>query len=172
MSATPTLSDQNNRSTTERVSGGMTRRAVLLSLAGICSGPPSACTGACDSHSCRRVAPGHASGVGHRTLSGFLPGTFRSAGTGPSWLDNPHADRGRPPAFWRLTEAGQGPPRIDHFGMAVEDFDVDQLIEILAPQGVTRSTRSTTKQWTRRIESCGNAGAPDDAREHSRNPYG
>ena len=40
------------------------------------------------------------------------------------------------PHFLALTEAGSGPPRFDHFGMAVEDFDADRVIEMLTDHGV------------------------------------
>lgn len=40
------------------------------------------------------------------------------------------------PHFLALTEAGSGPPRFDHFGMAVEDFDADRVLEMLANHGV------------------------------------
>ncbi len=45
------------------------------------------------------------------------------------------------PHFLALTEAGSGPPRIDHFGLAVEDFDVDRVVSALASQGVTSGGR-------------------------------
>ena len=41
------------------------------------------------------------------------------------------------PHFLALTEAGSASPRIDHFGMAVEDFDVDRVVSTLAANGVT-----------------------------------
>ena len=43
------------------------------------------------------------------------------------------------PHFLALTEAGSGPTRVDHFGLAVEDFDVDRVAEMLAGHGVTRT---------------------------------
>ncbi len=43
------------------------------------------------------------------------------------------------PHFLALADAGSGPPRIDHFGLAVEDFDVDRVVQILAGHGVTRA---------------------------------
>jgi catechol 2,3-dioxygenase-like lactoylglutathione lyase family enzyme len=42
------------------------------------------------------------------------------------------------PHFLALTDAGSGPPRIDHFGMAVEDFDADRVVRMLADHGVTQ----------------------------------
>jgi catechol 2,3-dioxygenase-like lactoylglutathione lyase family enzyme len=41
--------------------------------------------------------------------------------------------------FLALTEAGSGPPRIDHFGLAVENFDVDRVLGTLSSHGVTRA---------------------------------
>jgi catechol 2,3-dioxygenase-like lactoylglutathione lyase family enzyme len=44
------------------------------------------------------------------------------------------------PRFLALTEAGSAPPRIDHFGMAVEDFDVDRVVRALGEHGVARGS--------------------------------
>ena len=44
------------------------------------------------------------------------------------------------PRFLALTDAGDSPPRIDHFGMAVEDFDVDRVVRILGGHGVTAAS--------------------------------
>ena len=41
------------------------------------------------------------------------------------------------PHFLALTEAGSRPPHIDHFGLAVENFDVDRVVGILANHDVT-----------------------------------
>ena len=48
------------------------------------------------------------------------------------------------PRFLVLAEAGSGPPRIDHFGMAVDiddddDFDAERVVQMLAEHGVTRT---------------------------------
>ncbi|HIF06305.1 MAG TPA: hypothetical protein EYQ64_04955 [Gemmatimonadetes bacterium] len=43
------------------------------------------------------------------------------------------------PHFLALIDAGSGPPRIDHFGLAVDDFDVDRVLGSLASHGVTES---------------------------------
>ena len=73
------------------------------------------------------------------------------------------------PQFLALTEAGADPPRIDHFGMAVEEFDVGRVVRILAGHGVTgadggeglsggaMSVRVTTRGNTREVHM----GDPD-----------
>ena len=45
---------------------------------------------------------------------------------------------GTGPHFLALTEAGSAAPRIDHFGMGVEGFDVDRVLETLEGHGITR----------------------------------
>ena len=40
------------------------------------------------------------------------------------------------PHFLALTEARSGPPRLDHFGMAVDDFRADRVVGALADHGV------------------------------------
>jgi catechol 2,3-dioxygenase-like lactoylglutathione lyase family enzyme len=45
------------------------------------------------------------------------------------------------PHFMALTEAGSAPPRIDHFGLAVENFDVDRVVRTLEAHGVTSGGR-------------------------------
>ncbi len=61
------------------------------------------------------------------------------------------------PHFLALTEAGSAPPSIDHFGLAVDDFDADRVMRTLAahdvtaggrgdgPSGGARRVRSTTR---------------------------
>ena len=44
------------------------------------------------------------------------------------------------PLFLALTEAGSSPPSIHHFGMAVEDFDVDRVVRVLGEHGVTTAS--------------------------------
>ncbi len=41
------------------------------------------------------------------------------------------------PHFLALTQAGSEPPSIDHFGLAVENFDVDRVVRALAGHDVT-----------------------------------
>ncbi len=67
---------------------------------------------------------------------------------------------GEGPHFLALTEAGSGPPRIDHFGLAVEDFDPASVIRALGGHDVTpggqdeglsggpMSVRATTRMGT------------------------
>ena len=45
------------------------------------------------------------------------------------------------PHFLTLTEAGSQPPSIDHFGLAVEDFNVDRVVRALAEHNVTPGGR-------------------------------
>jgi catechol 2,3-dioxygenase-like lactoylglutathione lyase family enzyme len=45
------------------------------------------------------------------------------------------------PHFLALTKAGSEPPRIDQFGLAVEDFDVERVVRALAGHNVTRGGR-------------------------------
>lgn len=47
---------------------------------------------------------------------------------------------GSGPRFMALTEAGSGAPRIDHWGLAVDDFDVDGVVAKLSALGVQRAT--------------------------------
>ena len=49
---------------------------------------------------------------------------------------------GTGPHFLALTEAGSATPRIDHFGMGVENFDVNQVLEILEGHGITEGGSS------------------------------
>ena len=43
---------------------------------------------------------------------------------------------GTGPGFLKLIEAGSAPPRIDHFGVAVDGFDVDEVMRTLANHGI------------------------------------
>ena len=45
------------------------------------------------------------------------------------------------PHFLALTEADSQPPSIDHFGLAVENFDVDRVVRTLAAHDVTPAGR-------------------------------
>ena len=49
---------------------------------------------------------------------------------------------GTGPHFLALTEAGSATPRIDHFGMGVDGFDVDQVLDILEGHGITEGGSS------------------------------
>ena len=70
------------------------------------------------------------------------------------------------PHFLALTEAGSGPPRFDHFGMAVEDFDADRVLEMLANHGVGEAdSGGGLRRWPA-------SRSPDHPREHRRSPYG
>ena len=44
---------------------------------------------------------------------------------------------GEGPHFLALTEAGAGSPRIDHFGMAIEDFDAARIVRLLTDHGLS-----------------------------------
>ena len=69
------------------------------------------------------------------------------------------------PHFLALTEAGSEPPSIDHFGLAVENFDVDRVVRALAEHNVTPGGRGE-----------GLSGGPmrvtfDHKERHTRAPY-
>ena len=50
---------------------------------------------------------------------------------------------GRGPKFMALTPAGMdGTPGVSRFGIAVEDFNADRIVAILAQHGVARATGS------------------------------
>jgi len=47
---------------------------------------------------------------------------------------------GAGPQFLALRQAASGePPRIDHLGLAVDNFDVDRIVRTLAGHGITRA---------------------------------
>lgn len=118
---------------------GLTRRAMLLSLPALAL--------ASRVRGQERVAALRLRGLHQVTLAvsdlerslEFYQGLFGmpvQARTGRAVLlrigDGPH--------FLALTEAGSEGPRIDHFGMSVEDFDVDRVVSMLAGNGVTGAT--------------------------------
>jgi catechol 2,3-dioxygenase-like lactoylglutathione lyase family enzyme len=49
---------------------------------------------------------------------------------------------GNGPQFIGLTPAGSNPPSISHFGLAVDNFDVDRVVHALTAQGVTKAAAS------------------------------
>ncbi len=118
--------------------GGLTRRAMMLSLPVLAVAPRLLAQ--------ERVAPLRVRGLHQVTVAvsdlerslKFYQGLFGmpvQARHGASVLlrigDGPH--------FMKLTEAGSGPPSIDHFGMAVEDFEVERVVAALAGNGITRT---------------------------------
>ena len=46
---------------------------------------------------------------------------------------------GEGPGFLKIMPAGGGPPRVDHWGVAVEDFEVGRVLETLNALGVGRA---------------------------------
>ena len=131
------MSDPIDEPMTAGTVGVLTRRSLLLSLPGLALAR-------------RLVAQGQATPLAIRGLHqvtlavsdlerslDFYQGLFGmsvQARRGGAILlrigDGPH--------FLALTEAGSEPPTIDHFGLAVEDFDVDRVVRTLASHDVTR----------------------------------
>ena len=120
--------------------GGLTRRSLLLSLPGLALARRLLGQ--------RQAAPLPIRGLHQVTLSvsdlgrslDFYQGLFGmsvQARQGGKILlsigDGPH--------FLTLTEAGSEPPSIDHFGLAVENFDVDRVVRALAEHNVTPGGR-------------------------------
>ncbi len=119
--------------------GGLTRRAMLLSLPALAL--------ASRVRAQERVAALRLAGLHQVTLAvsdlersrEFYQGLFGM----PVQASNRRVVLlriGGGPHFLALTEAGSEAPRIDHFGMSVEDFDVDRVISTLADHGVTGAT--------------------------------
>ncbi len=134
------MSDPINQPTPAGTAGVMTRRSLLLSLPGLALA--------------RRVlaqeqaAPLGVRGLHQVTLAvsdlerslDFYQGLFGlsvQARHGRKILlrigDGPH--------FLALTEAGSEPPHVDHFGLAVENFNVDRVLRTLAGHDVTPDGR-------------------------------
>ena len=135
------MSEKINRPVTIPEVGGLTRRTMLLSLPALAL---ASRIRAQERVAEPRVADLRLTGLHQVTLAvsdlerslEFYQGLFGmpvQARKGTSVLlgigDGPH--------FLALTEAGSASPRIDHFGMAVEDFDVDRVVSTLAANGVT-----------------------------------
>lgn len=117
---------------------GITRRAVLLSLPAVAA--------ACRLQAWRPAGPLRVRGLHQVTLA--VSNLQRSVSFYQSLFGMPVQARhgssvllriGDGPHFMALTEAGSAPPRIDHFGMAVEEFDVDRVVESLVGHGVSRA---------------------------------
>ena len=132
------MSGETNDLMSSREGAGVTRRTVLLSLPGLALARRLLAQ--------ERPAPLGVRGLHQVTLAvtdlerslEFYQGLFGmpvQARHGATTLlrigDGPH--------FLALTEAGPGPARIDHFGMALEDFDADRVVRVLAGHGVTRA---------------------------------
>ena len=132
------MSEQIQELLTIETKGGLTRRGLLLSLPGLALAR-------------RLLGQGQAAPLGVRGLHqvtlavsdlerslDFYQGLFGmsvQARQGGRILlsigDGPH--------FLALTEAGSEPPRIDHFGLVMENFDVDTSGSSLG--GAQRDTR-------------------------------
>ena len=134
------MSEQIQELLTIETNGGLTRRGLLLSLPGLAQA--------------RRLlgqaqaAPLRVRGLHQVTLAVSdlersldfyqgLFGMFIQARQGGRILlsigDGPH--------FLALTEAGSAPPSIDHFGLAVEDFDAERVVRALGGHNVTPGGR-------------------------------
>jgi catechol 2,3-dioxygenase-like lactoylglutathione lyase family enzyme len=134
------MKNQNHESVTTRAKGDLTRRSLLLSLPGLVLAR-------------RLLAHEQAAALNIRGLHqitlavsdlerslDFYQGLFGmsvQARQGGKILlqvgDGPH--------YLALMEAGSAPPRIDHFGLAVENFDVDRVVRTLASHGVESGGR-------------------------------
>ena len=134
------MSEQIQELLTIETKGGLTRRGLLLSLPGLALAR-------------RLLGQGQAAPLGVRGLHqvtlavsdlerslDFYQGLFGmsvQARQGGRIL----LSIGDGPRFLALTEAGSEPPRIDHFGLAVEDFDVERAVRALAGHNVTPGGR-------------------------------
>ena len=132
------MSNQTNDPTTESQGGGVTRRALLLALPAFALARQLI---AQEKAVSLRFQALHQVTLAvsdlQRSLDFYqelfgMPVQARHGGTVFLRI-------GEGPRFLALTEAGSGPPRIDHFGIALEDFDVDRIVEILASHGVTQT---------------------------------
>jgi len=132
------VNDPINAPTTMQTGGAITRRSLLLSL--------PAFAVARRLLAAEQAAPLVVGGIHQVTLAvsdlersvDFYQSLFGMAvqtrGGGTVVLrigDGPH--------FLALTRAGSGPPRIDHYGLSVENFDVDRVVRTLASHGVTEA---------------------------------
>jgi catechol 2,3-dioxygenase-like lactoylglutathione lyase family enzyme len=132
------MSDQINDPMPAATAGVMTRRSLLLSLPGLALARRALGQG--------QVVPLGIRGLHQVTLAvsdlerslDFYQGLFgmpvQARQEGKILLrigDGPH--------FLALTEAGPAGPHIDHFGLAVENFDVGRVVRALAGHGVRPS---------------------------------
>ena len=136
----PNMSDPIEGPATAGTAGLMTRRGMLLSLPGLALGHRLLGQG--------QAAPLRIRGLHQVTLAvsdldrslDFYQAVFgmsiQARQEGRILLsigDGPH--------FLALTEAGSEPPRIDHFGLAVEDFDPASVIRALGGHDVIEGGR-------------------------------
>ena len=76
---------------------------------------------------------------------------------------------GAGPRFLAIVPAGPGErPSISRFGMGVEQFDVDNILKILAQHGVTPEDGASAASSKRRTDE----GPRGDARQHARDVRG
>ncbi len=156
------MSDARDRPMTAGTAGVMTRRGMLLSLPGLALAHRLVGQ--------RQAAPIRIRGLHQVTLAvsdlerslDFYQEVFGMA------VQARHPGKillriGDGPHFLALTEAGSEPPSIHHFGLAVENFDVDRVVRALAGHDVTPGgqdeglsggpmrVRETTRMGTREL---------------------
>ena len=134
------MSDQIKESMTASTAGVITRRGLILSLPGLALARRLLGQG--------QAGPLRVRGLHQITLAvsdlerslDFYQAVFGmsvQARQGGKILlrigDGPH--------FLALSEAGSEAPHIDHFGLAVENFDVDRVVRTLTAHGVTPAGR-------------------------------
>ena len=134
------MSDPIDRPTTAGSAGVMTRRGLLLSLPGLALArrllgqDQAAPLGVLGLHQVTlAVSDLERSLDFYQAVFGMSVQARRPGRILLSIGDGPH--------FLALTEAGSEPPSIDHFGLAVEDFDADRVVRLLAEHDVTAGGR-------------------------------
>ena len=156
------MTDQTKQSMPAGTAGIVTRRSLLLSLPGLALARRLLGQG--------QAAPLRVRGLHQVTLAvsdlersvDFYQAVFGMA------VQARHDGKillriGDGPHFLALTEAGSEPPSIAHFGLAVENFDVDRVVRALAAHDVTPAgqdeglsggpmrVRATTRMGTREL---------------------
>jgi catechol 2,3-dioxygenase-like lactoylglutathione lyase family enzyme len=132
------VNDPINERTTLDARDIMTRRSLLLSMSGLALGRRLLAA--------EQAAPLTVGGIHQVTLAvsdlerslDFYQSVFGmavQARNGETLL----LRIGEGPHFLALTRAGAGGPRIDHFGLSVENFDADRVLGTLASHGVTEA---------------------------------
>ena len=135
------MSDRTNQPMRAGTAGVMTRRSLLFSLPGLALAHRLLAQG--------QVAPLRVGGLHQVTLA--VSDLERSLDFYQALFGMPVQARhggkillriGDGPHFLALTEAGSEPPRIDYFGLAVEDFDIDSVVRTLQSHDVYAGGRA------------------------------
>ena len=134
------MSDKSKDQNTAATAGALTRRSLLLSLPGLALARRLLAQA--------QAAPLRVRGLHQVTLAvsdlerslDFYQGLFGMAVQARQG-GKPLLRIGDGPHFLALTEAGSEAPSIDHFGLAVEHFDVDRVVRTLAGHDVTPGGR-------------------------------